>query len=415
VTLVPRPAAILPRLAAALAALACAAGLLAAPDARADALSAVTGPASQAMDGGRPSMHLTGTVTTPAGAPTSTAAFDWGPTTAYGRTTDPAMPDDVLTYGSEIYAGRTNVGVSRDLIDDGGLATDLEPGTTYHYRAKVFNAHGTAYGADATFTTPGIAPSPPLATTAAATQVGAGFFGRPGAVMNGTVDPRGTHGGSWYFEFGTTTAYGERLGESTFSAGLSAPFAVSAQAADEQRLKTDTTYHYRLVAVNAFGTDPGVDQTFAIVSPFRVRATGADAVGRSGAFRIAVACTRRPCSGTITLRGAGDVLPGTGSRTRSPKIVRITLHAVRSFAVGAAKTASVLFTPTAAQRAFFRKAYARNGMPEVAFVIRAHDAAGKHFTYLGQEPVVYYPRGSPASAASSSRAARSPSSSERSV
>ena len=90
----------------------------------------------------------------------------------------------------------------------------------------------------------------PSATTGAATGVT-----RTGATLNGTVDPGGT-ATSWHFEYGTTEAYGLR------SAGGDAeePGPVSMAV---QGLSPGTTYHYRVVAENADGTDQGADRTFS--------------------------------------------------------------------------------------------------------------------------------------------------------
>jgi len=88
--------------------------------------------------------------------------------------------------------------------------------------------------------------------------------------LNGHVDPAG--GGavtSCHFEYGTDTSY-SGPGSGTIacspdptsnppSSNFTAPTDVTANLSG---LTTETTYHYRLVASNANGTDVGADQTF---------------------------------------------------------------------------------------------------------------------------------------------------------
>jgi hypothetical protein len=62
--------------------------------------------------------------------------FEYGETVAYGRSTEE----------QDIGSGIQNVAVSAPL-------TDLQPGTTYHYRSVAFNSFGLTYGEDQTFTT----------------------------------------------------------------------------------------------------------------------------------------------------------------------------------------------------------------------------------------------------------------------
>ena len=59
--------------------------------------------------------------------------FEWGTTTAYG---------DEIEVGSQISDGSFSF-----------VLADLDPNTTYHFRAKVVG-DGTNYGIDMTFTTP---------------------------------------------------------------------------------------------------------------------------------------------------------------------------------------------------------------------------------------------------------------------
>ena len=79
--------------------------------------------------------------------------------------------------------------------------------------------------------------------------------GKPRLSLNGTVNPKG-QATSYYFQYGTSTAYG--LQNSPTSAGSgTGKVAVHSTITG---LTTNTTYHYRLVAQNAGGTSYGADQ-----------------------------------------------------------------------------------------------------------------------------------------------------------
>ena len=96
-----------------------------------------------------------------------------------------------------------------------------------------------------------------LAAAPSATTGSASGVTRTGATLNGTVDPNGT-ATSWHFEYGTTTAYGLQSAGGDAGAGDD-PVPVSTAV---QGLSAGTTYHYRVVAVNADGTVTGADRTF---------------------------------------------------------------------------------------------------------------------------------------------------------
>src|SRR5437870_4721645 len=85
------------------------------------------------------------------------------------------------------------------------------------------------------------------------------------ATLTGTVNPDG-EATTYYFQYGTGTAYGNTTPSPAASAG-SGTTNVNASAAVVS-LTPNTTYHYRLVATNASGTDTGADRTFK--TPARV-------------------------------------------------------------------------------------------------------------------------------------------------
>ena len=138
---------------------------------------------------------------------------------------------------------------------------------------------------------------PPAAVTGAAsaiTQVAARVAGTVTTAQRPTT---------WFFEYGTTTAYGTRTPDA--DAGSGAPPADV--AADLTGLTAATTYHYRLVAQNPDGTAVGEDRTFTtapsppillpdLLEPRFVTASLSPAifaVNRTGEREVAVAAQRR--------------------------------------------------------------------------------------------------------------------------
>src|SRR5262245_12779677 len=87
------------------------------------------------------------------------------------------------------------------------------------------------------------------ASTQPATEVTA-----TSATLNGTVDDATTY----YFQYGTSTSYGNNTPEVAFADG-GAPQAVEAQLGT---LSGNTTYHYRVVAKNGGATEVGNDVEF---------------------------------------------------------------------------------------------------------------------------------------------------------
>jgi hypothetical protein len=191
--------------------------------------SATTGAATAVSTSGA---TLNGSVN--ANGTSTSVVFQYGTTSAYGSQT-PAQ---------DAGAGTTAVAVQ-------AVLTGLSPGTTYHFRIVATSARGTTNGADATFTT-AVVVQPPTATTQAPTHFPGGK-----AQFAGIVNPGGG-ATTYFFRYGTTTAYGSQTQTATLTAGT-ADVNVSANSA---KLVSGTVYHVQLVATNAAGTAYGADVAF---------------------------------------------------------------------------------------------------------------------------------------------------------
>ena len=157
--------------------------------------------------------------------------FEYGTSTSYGSKTP------LKSAGS----GTTATSVS-------AAVSSLTPGRLYHYRLVAASDAGTSRGADRTFSTAG----PPTVVTVLASSLTPSS-----ARLNGNVTANGL-ATTWYFEYGTSASYGSKT--PTRSAGkgtkpVNVSFALT-------RLRTATTYHYRLIARNVAGTMRGANLTF---------------------------------------------------------------------------------------------------------------------------------------------------------
>jgi hypothetical protein len=178
------------------------------------------------------SAQLTGDVN--AGGTSTSYYFEYGTTTAYGLQTSSA------SAGS----GTTSVSVDQSV-------TGFKASTLYHYRLVAVNSAGTVTGSDETFTTARV-PTPSVSTGSAAS------INSSSARLTGTVNPNGADT-TYYFEYGTTAAYGSRTSTSAAGPGTSS-VSVSAVV---NGLKASAGYHYRLVAVSSGGTVTGSDRSFS--------------------------------------------------------------------------------------------------------------------------------------------------------
>jgi hypothetical protein len=208
------------------------AGVFACVPAVASASTLGTGSASSVENRGA---TLNGTVT-----PTETVfscEFEYGTSEGYGQSIPCAQT------AAEINVAHAPVSVS-------ARAGGLSPTTTYHFRPVVVTVGAVGTGSDAEFTTP---VWPPLVEEESESNVGSSS-----ARLSGQVDLGGSVT-SYYFEYGTSTAYGSATPSASAGSG-SENVSVIGQI---RGLQPETVYHFRLVATNAQEeVTYGADATF---------------------------------------------------------------------------------------------------------------------------------------------------------
>jgi hypothetical protein len=200
----------------------CATSTAAAPAATTGAASAITATG----------VTVAGTVN-PNGGVTN-YVFEYGTTASFGSISAPA------SAGS----GSAAVAVSANL-------SDLTAGTTYLYRLVATNAQGTSTGTVGSFRTTGAGAAPSVVAGAPVSVA------NTSAVLSGQVNPNGQQA---YFtiEYGTTTSFGSI----TPVVALDNANAFEPVTATATGLAPNTTYLYRIVAINASGTSVGAVRAF---------------------------------------------------------------------------------------------------------------------------------------------------------
>jgi phosphodiesterase/alkaline phosphatase D-like protein len=148
------------------------------------------------------------------------------------------------------------------------------------------------------------------------------------ATLNGTVNPNGA-ATTYYFQWGTTTAYGATSGSHSAGSGTIAA-AVHVTAS---HLTPGTTYHYRLVASNSAGTTAGIDRTFTTTGnpPADVTTGPASSITTNSAVVSGTINPRGDATtwsvqyGTSTAYGV-ETFSGTVPAGNAPVTVSTTLH-----------------------------------------------------------------------------------------
>ena len=226
---------------------------------------------------GQSSATVSGTVN-PSGSDTH-YYFQYGPTTSYGAN----------TASTDAGSGTADKTVSAGL-------TGLASSTTYHYRLVAVSSAGTTTGADKTFTTT----TPPAATTGAPSKVT-----RSTATVAGDVNPKGQPT-TYYFRYGTTTAYGTQTAPANAGAGTG-QVGIHGTLVN---LAPKTTYHYQLVAQNAGGTSFGSDQTLTTTSSEAVVLGREGFVSPGRVVGVELGCFHgtATCTGHLTMAHKGTTI-----------------------------------------------------------------------------------------------------------
>ena len=135
-------------------------------------------------------------------------------------------------------------------------------------------SNGTAAGGDLIYVADSvnnrISVGQSMATTGTASVIT-----KNSAVLNGFVDPNGLDT-SYYFQYGTTTAYGSTTGIQPAGNGTSLVTVSSTLTGIGTAWGSDQVYDYQLVVVNSSGTFYGLNQTFTTLPslvPFFYSAT----------------------------------------------------------------------------------------------------------------------------------------------
>ena len=169
----------------------------------------------------------------------TTYKFEYGTTTAYGKSTT------TKSYGPAVI----------ELAATEAL-TGLLAKTLYHFRVSATNASGTTYGADKTFTT---GKSPPVVAGETAESK------TSGAKLKATINPFGQET-RYVFQYGLTTKYEMNQLEWEmpeaywgFLGGFTTPQPIERTLSN---LDAGTAYHFRVIAKNATGTTYSPDKIF---------------------------------------------------------------------------------------------------------------------------------------------------------
>ena len=261
----------------------------------------------------------------------SAAWFEYGTSAALGSRT----PEQALVTRTRVY----------------GPLAGLQPGTRYYYRVVARSDAGSTAGATRTFSTS----AGPLATTGTPQVSGTSV------VLTGSVDPVG-RATEWWFELGSTTAYGT----STVVHGAGSGRGAAAVSETIAGLAAGAEYHARLVARSSAGTTRGADVVFRTAGAPVVGAARASGLSLTrGTIRVDVQTSGLETrvwvelgrGGSLGRRSGVVVLPAAATPSRVALRLgglrpgaRYTFHVVATNAVGTTTGGNATFGTAARPR-----------------------------------------------------------------
>lgn len=207
---------------------------------------------------------------------------------------------DVTLSWTSVEGGSYQVQASMDLSTWATLAT-AQPATANSTSTSVTEGNATSSGrrfyrvqrsALAAYDGGGgITYTAPTATTMAASSVGSST-----ATLNGTVNANGLST-TVTFEYGLSSSYGSSVTSSTLTSSTSASVTGSLTG-----LTAQTTYHYRVVAANSYGTTYGSDLTLTTT------AVGAVTAPTATTSAATAATTTATLNGTVNANGGSTTV-----------------------------------------------------------------------------------------------------------